>query len=68
MHGSMSRHGQGSTINLFRDAIAALGGARNPHVQLVHSGFSGPVRLALKSLTTINSHAKQALLDRTLNL
>jgi hypothetical protein len=30
----------GTSINLFRDSIASLGGARNPQVLLVHSGFS----------------------------
>ncbi len=31
-----------TSVNLFRDSIASLGGAQNPHVLGVHSGFCAP--------------------------
>ena len=36
---------KGTSKNLLRGLIAALGGARNPHVQCVHSGFCAPSAL-----------------------
>ncbi len=35
----------GTSKNLLRGPIAALGGARNPHVHCVHSGFCAPSAL-----------------------
>jgi len=37
---------KGTSIYLFRSQITALGGARNPHVRRVHSGFSAPSALS----------------------
>ena len=37
----------GTSIKLFRESIAALGGARNPHVRRVYSGFCAPSALHL---------------------
>ena len=36
---------KGTTKNLLRVSVAALGGARNPHVQSVRSGFCAPSAL-----------------------
>ena len=36
---------KGTSKNLLRAQIAALVGARNPHVLRVHSGFSAPPAL-----------------------
>ena len=36
---------EGTSKNLLRSPIASLGGARNPHVQCVHSGFFAPSAL-----------------------
>jgi hypothetical protein len=38
-------HLEGTSKNLLRVPIAALGGTRNPHVLHVHSGFSVPSAL-----------------------
>ena len=44
-------------LYLFRDSIASLSGARNPHVLRVLSGISGSVHLALEPLMTTNRDA-----------
>ena len=38
-------HDEGTSKNLLRVSIAALGGARNPHVLSVRSGFCAPSAL-----------------------
>ena len=48
---------KGTSLYLFRDSVASLSGARNPHVLSCTLRFLCSVRLALEPLMTINRGA-----------
>jgi hypothetical protein len=52
-------HLQGTSKNLLRVLIAALGGARNPHPDLSGLRFLRSIRLALRPLMTLFRGALQ---------